>query len=110
VNFDSTDKSCGLRSFAEPERYAEKLCQEAKNKAVALLKGGESYGVYVVDRSVSYSGPKDGRRIKRMCVGGRRREVFGKEIYCKDSGCITREVRKAKLKNQKLGDLGGVRE
>jgi hypothetical protein len=105
VNFDSTDKSCRFRSFAEAERYAEKSCQEAEKKEAALLKLWESYGVYVIDGRVSYSPPQDKSRIKRMCLGCRRREVFGKELYCKDSGCIARRARMAKLKKQKLGDL-----
>ena len=105
MNFDSTEKSCRFRNFAEAERYAEKSCQEADQKEAALLKLWESYGVYILDGSVSYSPPQDKSRIKRMCLGCRRREVFGKELYCKDSGCIARRGRIAKLKKQKLGDL-----
>jgi hypothetical protein len=105
MNFDSTDKSCRFRSFAEAERYAEQLCQDAEKKVGALCKVWGGYGVYVIDGNVSYSPPQDKSRIKRMCLGCRRREVFGKELYCKDSGCIARRARNAKLKKQKLGDL-----
>ena len=76
MNFDSTDKSCRFRSFAEAEQYAEKSCQEAERKLAALLKLWESYSVYVIDGRVSYSPPEDKSRIKRMCLGCRRREVL----------------------------------
>ena len=73
MNFDSTDKSCRFRSFAEAERYAEKSCQQAERKEAALLKLWESYGVHVIDGNVSYSPPQDKSRINRMCLGCRRR-------------------------------------
>jgi len=88
MNFDSTDKSCRFRSFAEAERYAEKSCREAEKKLAALLKLWESYGVYVIDGGVSYSPPQDKSRIKRMCLGCRRREVFGRTRYCDNRKCI----------------------
>ena len=88
MNFHAADESCRFRSFAEAERYAEKLCREAEKKVAALLKLWESYGVYVIDGRVSYYPPKDESRIKRMCLGCRRREVFGRTRYCDNRKCI----------------------
>ncbi len=98
MNFHATDESCRFRSFAEAERYAAKSCEEAEQKRAALLKMWASYGVYVADGRVCYSPPKDGSRIKRMCLACRRRKVSGRAYYCDDPECI--RVRTAKKQRE----------
>lgn len=101
MTFHSTDESCRLHSFAEALTYAEKARKTTQEKAAALFKTWESYGGYVIDGRVSYSPPKDKTRIKRMCLGCRRREVRGIARYCDNPKCI----RDRRSRNRRRGAL-----
>ena len=79
MKFHSTDESCRFRSFAEAERYADKWWEQAEQRRAA---------------AGSYSPPRDKIRIKRMCLGCRRREVHGRARYCDNRKCI--RARKSK--------------
>ncbi len=99
MKFHAADDSCRFRSFAEAERYADRSCEQAEQSLAALPKMRSSYGVYEADGRVCYSPPKDKSRIKRMCLGCRRREVFGRARYCDNPRCI----RARKSKDRLLG-------
>ncbi len=113
MKFHSTDESCQFRSIAEAERYADKSWAETEQERAALLKTWESYGVYVIDGGVSYSPPKDTSRIKRMCLGCRRREVFGRTRYCDNPKCIRVRRSKSRLlghsESTTYGGQNGIR-
>lgn len=67
MKFHSTDQSCRFRSFTEAESYAAKIF------------------------------PLPKRFIKRMCLGCRRREVYGNAKYCEHPGCIRKRVLRKKV-------------
>ena len=66
MSFHSTDESCRFRSFAEAERYCERIAPIRKWYA------------------------------KRMCAACRRRQVYGKARFCDNAECVRKRVLKAK--------------